>query len=164
MILNSDLFFSISTSRKTRDKCDFCRLYETSSLEARANIEEQYLEHLERKDHARAAKNFDMAIAKDEFQRFNDGTILERTFICLEIDFEKTLAVPCCSRKRNEICEPDINFMLYLLFLEAYYSVLAVYHLTLIDIGSGEVYSFIYDETQGKKCEYFCSKFIGVSN
>ena len=50
------------------------------------------------------------------------------------------------------------------IFLEAYYSVLAVYHLTLIDIGSGEVYSFIYDETQGKKCEYICLKIVIVSN
>ena len=74
-------------------------------MEARSDIEEQYLEHLERKDHARAAKNFDMAIAKDEFKHFKDGTIPERTFICIEIDFEKTLAVPCCSRKRNEKCE-----------------------------------------------------------
>ena len=127
-------------------------------MEARSDLEEQYLEHLERKDNARAAKNFDMAIAKDEFKHFKDGTIPERTFICLEIDFEKTLAVPCCSRKKNEKCKLNKYLMLCLLFLEAYYSVLAVYHLTLIDIGSGEVYSFIYDETQGKKCKNCCSK------
>ena len=41
-----------------------------------------------------------------------------------------------------------------LITIEAYYSVLAVYHLTLMDIGSGEVYSFVYDETQGKKCKF----------
>ena len=29
---------------------------------------------------------------------------------------------------------------------------MAVYHFTLMDLGSKEIYSFIYDESQGKKC------------
>ena len=71
--------------RKARDKCDDCRLYETSSLQVRSELEQQYLSHLVRKDHARAAKVHDSEIAKAEFENFRNGSLSERTFMCLEV-------------------------------------------------------------------------------
>ena len=70
----------ISFKRKSRDKCDKCRHFETSSIEVRAKLENDYLNHLERKDGARKAKANDMSVAREQLSRGE-----ERNFMALEV-------------------------------------------------------------------------------
>ena len=71
---------NLSFKRKSRDKCDMCRLYETSTISARVKLEKDYLEHLQKKDAARKAKADDMARSRAELSRGD-----ERTFMVLEV-------------------------------------------------------------------------------
>ena len=51
----------------------------------KVHYDTQYLSHLVRKDYARAAKVHDSEIAKAEFENFRNGSLSERTFMCLEV-------------------------------------------------------------------------------
>lgn len=83
--------------KKVRDRCTFCRRWETSPSDMRKETENEFLDHLRSVQIARDEMKRDAEAARQDQRNFIENNV-ERSLSVLQFDFQANLVVPCCDQ------------------------------------------------------------------
>lgn len=115
--------YNLGFFRPKKDQCKICLTQKNLTNEERAAQESEYKKHLKKKNAAREARDYDKKLAKE------NTSILSFNF-----DLQAVLSTP----------KGSAGQIFYL-------RKLAVYNLTVYNLGNQEVKCYLWDETQGKR-------------
>lgn len=115
--------FNLGFFRPKKDQCDFCTKFEGLDNEGKLSLQEQYNDHIKRKQESRDHKQSDKERSKTD-----------STFVCYTMDMEKILITPSLNVGK-----------LY------YTQKLRTYNFTVYDLSNSEATNYMWHEGTGAK-------------
>ena len=116
--------FNLSFHRPKKDRCDKCEKYENATDIEKQSLEEEYRQHIIRKNEAREEKDRDKIVARQK------GSSVH----CVTMDLQSVLSTPC----------GNVSALYYT-------RKMSVYNFTVYNQANSEGYCMIWDETKGKR-------------
>jgi len=115
--------FNFSFHRPKKDACGKCDQYEKANEYDKFSLEEQYRQHVARKNEAREEKERDKSLGKQD-----------NSVHAITMDLQSALTTPC----------GNVSALYYA-------HKLSVYNFTIYNQASGQGYCMLWNETQGRR-------------